>query len=255
MDSIDKNNIVINVEKEPEKSKKVTFSCFRIGDSSSKAFVIRVSTNNQIYSIKEHISKSFEPRIIPRYLKLFVPIEEEIFPYSPQLSSIKSFNKAKHEGTIKVVEIEKPLKKISDEEYLLNRIKGNPEALDIIILDDNLQRSIDNFVSNSMAEISFGSRQNLVNDNNSTLSKEKLFQNNGSSSNFLSYESSASLYSKNHKNSKVMKSIEKVEKKISIKNKKVRITVSIVAVLVIILIVGFTWIPRTNSINQVNKKE
>ncbi|OUM59178.1 hypothetical protein PIROE2DRAFT_15377 [Piromyces sp. E2] len=213
MDTIKESSVVINVEKEQEKPKKITLSCFRIGDSSSKAFVIRVSTSNQIYSIKEYISKSFEPRIVPRYLKLFVPIENEIFPDSTYLSSLKNFNKAKREESIKVVELEKPLKKISDEECLCNRNKNNPEALDIIILDDNLQRSIDNFVSGSMADMSFNSKHNLDNSN-STL-KEKLFQNNASSSNFLSFDSSASLYP-NHKNSKIMKSIEKVEKKVSI---------------------------------------
>jgi len=241
-------SVVINVEKELEKPKKVTLSCFRIGDSSSKAFVIRVSINNQIYSIKEYISKSFEPRIVPRYLKLFVPIEEEVFPDNTYLTSIKNFNKARREGILKMVELEKPLKKISDEACLLNRTKNNPEALDIIILDDNLQRSIDNFVSNnSMADISFGSKQNIIADtNSSTFSKEKYFQNNASTSNFLMYESSASLFP-NHKNSKFMKSIEKVEKKASIKNKKVRVIVSILAALAIILIVGFTWFPRTSN--------
>jgi len=246
METIKESSVVINVEKEQEKPRKVTLSCFRIGDSSSKAFVIRVSTSNQIYSIKEYISKSFEPKIVPRYLKLFVPVEEEIFPDSIHLSSIKNFNKAKREGMIKVVELEKPLKKISDEECICNRDKNNPEALDIIILDDNLQRSIDNFVSGSMAEISFGSKQNLGDNSSSMLSKERLFQNNASTSNFLTYESSASLYP-NHKNSKIMKSIQKVEKKASIKNKKVRIAVSIIAALAIVLIVGITWFPRSKN--------
>lgn len=250
MQTTEENSVIINIGKEQEtkKPEKITFCCFRIGDSSSKAFVIRVGKTNQIFSIKEYISKSFEPKIIPRYLKLYVPIEEEIFSDDPNLSSLKKFNKARREGTLKLIELEKPLKKISDEPYLCNRTKTNPEALDIIILDDNLQRSIDNFVSNSAAELSF-SKNTLYGESGScaSLSKEKLFQcSNTSTSNILSYDSKTNIYP-NHKNSKFMKSIEKVEKKIYIKNKKVRISVLMVAVLAIILIIGVTWYPRHSN--------
>lgn len=212
------NDVIIEMDKEQEvKKQKIIFSCFRIGDSSSKAFVIRVSSENQIYSIKEYISKSFEPKIIPRYLKLYVPVSEEIFPDNPVLASAKKFNQAKREGTIDVIELTKPLKRISDEPYLLNRIKNNQEALDIIILDDNLQRSIDAFASTSLAEISFGSNNKLGSETNScNISKERMMQNNGSSSNFLSYDSRIDLYSK-RKNSKMMKTMKKVEGKVHIK--------------------------------------
>jgi len=246
MQTTNGNSVVINVAKEQEikKLEKVTLCCFRIGDSSSKAFVIRVAKSNQIYSIKEYISKSFEPKIIPRYLKLYVPVDEEIYPDNPNLSSLKKFNKARREGTIKLVELEKPLKKISDEPCLSERTKNDPEALDIIILDDNLQRSIDNFVSNSsLAELSFGSKNNIY-DSSTNLSKEKLYQsNNTSTSNILSFDSQANIYP-NHKNSKFMKSIERVEKRIYIKNKKVRFSVMLVSAIAIILIIGVVWYPR-----------
>jgi len=237
------NSVIINVAKEQEikKLEKITLCCFRIGDSSSKAFVIRVAKSNQIFSIKEYISKSFEPKIIPRYLKLYVPIDEEIYPDNPNLSSLKSFNKAKREGILKLVELEKPLKKISDEPCLCDRMKNDPEALDIIILDDNLQRSIDNFVSNSsLAELSFGSKNNIY-ESSSNLSKEKLYQSNNTS--ILSFDSQANIYP-NHKNSKLMKSIERVEKKVYIKNKKVRFSVMLVSAIAIVLIIGVVWYPR-----------
>jgi len=217
-ESNDNGEVIINVEKEKDtKKQKIVLSCFRIGDSSSKAFIIRVSPDNQVYSIKEYISKSFEPKIIPRYLKLFVPVSDEILPENPILSSAKKFNQAKREGTIDVLELAKPLKKISDEPYLYHRIKKDPEALDIIVLDDNLQRSIDNLVSTSMAEISFGSKNSLHTDNSSiSLSKERLSQNNSSTGNFISYDSRMDIYSK-RKNNKMIKTMKKVENKVHIK--------------------------------------
>ncbi|ORX85792.1 hypothetical protein BCR32DRAFT_265428 [Anaeromyces robustus] len=240
------DEVIIDVEKKEEKKQKLTFSCFRIGDSSSKAFVIRVAVNNQIFSIKEYISKSFEPKIIPRYLKLYVPISEEIFPDDPNLTSLKKFNQARREGVMNVIELSKPLKKISDEPYLCERIKRNPEALDIIILDDNLQKSIDNFVSNSMAELSFTSQNKLLSNNNisnDSLSREKMLHNNGSSSNFNSYDSHMNLYA-SRKNSKFTKTIGKVEGKVHIKNNKIKIPLLVISALLIIVIIGAIWYPR-----------
>jgi len=247
MENINDDDVIINMNKEQDDSKKhkIIFSCFRIGDSSSKAFVIRISSDNQIYSIKEYISKSFEPKIIPRYLKLYVPVSSEIFPDNPALASAKKFNQAKKEGIIDVIELAKPLKKISDELCLCNRIKNNPEALDIIILDDNLQRSIDAFASTSLADISFGNNNRAGGEMNS-ISKERLVQNNGSTSNFLSYDSRIDLYSK-RKNSKMMKTIKKVEGKVHIKNNKIKIPVLIISSILIIAIVGFIWYPRNNG--------
>jgi len=222
-------------------------SCFRIGDSSSKAFVIRVSLSNQVYSIKEHISKSFEPKIIPRYLKLYVPISGEIYPDNPVLSSIKKFNQAKRKGTIDVHELDKPLKKISDVSYLCNRIKSDPEALDIIILDDNLQRSIDNFVNSSMADISFGSKNNInIENNNGGLSKERMAQNNGSTSSFLNHETRVDPYAKRQE-SKVLQTMKKVEGKVHIENNKIKIPILIVAAIIIICIIGIIWYPRSHA--------
>lgn len=138
---IDNNHISIS------QGEELILSCFRVGDPSSKAFLIHTNTHQQIFSIKEEIANTFVPRIIPRHIKIYLT-EEEITPESPKISSLKQFKEEMSQGHLKLRELRKPLKRIADEPILLNQTlrKGRPDALDIIIVDDDLQKSIDNIV-------------------------------------------------------------------------------------------------------------